>query len=402
MQPWPRSFWASFVFVLGFWGGLVPAQAQIDELPRPDSAHTASFGVSVALGDSIAVVGASGEEGCGENSGAVYVYERESRPQFDEWRLSARLTPRPCRPSAFFGERVALSGTRLLVSASGDHRPDEETNAAYLFERDTTGRWEQTTRFTGDPGRQEGLYAADVDLDGDRAVVSTSGSVKGSYGGAAYVYDYDPETETWDQTARLTASRGVDAGVMGLSVALDGSRLAVAASTYFSREPGSVYVFRHDPNSNRWHEAALLRGIDAFFIDLDLSDPNLIVGEERGGEKGAGRATLYTERADHTWERVARLRPSVPYESGGFGAAVSLEGPWALVTGYDEQLKKEVNIDRVVYVFRRRDERTWEQRTILDIGEIDFGADLDQNGSTALVSSVPDNNPGSVYVVQLH
>jgi hypothetical protein len=81
---------------------------------------------------------------------------------------------------------------------------------------------------------------------------------------------------------------------------------------------------------------------------------------------------------------------------------VSVEGRWALVTGYDEQLDKEYNIDRVVYVFRWRRERGWTQRTLLDIGEIDFGAALDQNGSMALVSSVPEGGPGAVYVVQLH
>jgi hypothetical protein len=79
---------------------------------------------------------------------------------------------------------------------------------------------------------------------------------------------------------------------------------------------------------------------------------------------------------------------------------VSLNLPWALVTGYGEQLGKDFNIDRVVYTFRR-DGEAWRQRTILDIGEVDFGAALDQHDSRALVSSVPDGAPGSVYVVQL-
>jgi hypothetical protein len=71
------------------------------------------------------------------------------------------------------------------------------------------------------------------------------------------------------------------------------------------------------------------------------------------------------------------------------------------VSGYDEQLDKEINIDRVVYVFRQRADRSWSQHTILDIGQVDFGAALDQNGSMALISSVPAEGPGAVYVVQL-
>jgi hypothetical protein len=391
-------------FALVLLVGVVPAdaRAQIEELPRPERAHAASFGVSVALGDSIAAVGASGEALCGPNAGAVYVYERVPSPPFDEWRVRARLTPRTCRANAFFGAEIALSGQRLLVSASSEHVAEEGSNAAYVFERDTTGHWHQTARFTGEPGRREGMYAADVDLDGTRAVVSTTGNPDGDYGGAAYVYAYDSTRGTWAQAAHLTASRGVEAGVMGQSVALHGDRLAVAASTYFARDPGAVYVFRHEEDPDRWRETGLLRGIDAFHVALDLYDTTLLVGEDRAGENESGRAALYRNAGNRGWARDTVLHPSIPYESGGFGAQVSVEGRWALVTGYDEQLDKEYNIDRVVYVFRWRRERGWTQRTLLDIGEIDFGAALDQNGSMALVSSVPEGGPGAVYVVQLH
>jgi hypothetical protein len=126
------------------------------------------------------------------------------------------------------------------------------------------------------------------------------------------------------------------------------------------------------------------------------------VGEDRAGGNESGRATLFRLTGTGGWARAATLHPSIPYESGGFGAQVSVEGRWALVTGYDEQLEKEYNIDRVVYVFRRDRGGAWRQRTILDIGEVDFGAALDQNGSMALVSSVPEGGPGAVYVVQLH
>lgn len=394
-----------FLFVLtvaALVGGTPPsgAHAQIEELPRPERAHAASFGVSVALGDSIAAVGASGEALCGPNSGAVYVYERVPSPSFDSWRVTTRLTPRTCRGNAFFGEDLALSGDRLLVSASSEHVADEGSNAAYLFERNTAGRWRQAARFTGEPGRREGVYAADIDLDGRRAVVSTTGNPDGAYGGAVYVYEDEPSGGAWTQSAHLTASRGVEAGVMGQSVALDGDRLAVAASTYFEREPGAVYVFRRVESAGQWRETALLRDVASFQIPLDLSGSTLIVGEDRAGSEESGRATLYTDGS--RWRQATALYPSIPYESGGFGAKVSVEGAWALVTGYDEQLDKAFNIDRVVYVFHRNGEREWDQRTILDVGQVDFGAALDQNGSMALVSSVPDGGPGTVYVVQLN
>lgn len=386
-------------------GGLVSleAHAQIEALPRPDTLHAASFGVSVAINDSIAVVGASGATVCGDDAGAVFVYERRPGPLVTSWTLSARLVPRTCRAKAFFGADVALSGSRILVSASSEHFADEGENAAYVFEHTARNTWTQTARLTALPNREEGLFAAGVALDGDRAVVSTSGNPEGSRrrsGGATYVFEYDPATEAWTRAARLTTRHGVESGILGGDVAVDGNLLAVAASTYFVREPGSVYVFRYDPAAERWREEVPLRGIDAFFIDLDLDDPTLIVGEARAGGDNSGLATVYT-RTDTTWTTSATLRPSIPYESGAFGSAVSVQGRRALITGYDEQLGKEINIDRVVYVFRRRRNGTWREQTILDLGKVDFGAALDLDGRTAIISSVPETETGTAYVARL-
>jgi hypothetical protein len=373
------------------------ATAQIYALPRPDTSGGPTFGVSVAIDGDRVLVGASGENVCGANAGAAYVYERTKAA--GPWTRTARLVPDDCRANAFFGEKVDLSGDRAIVSASSDFFAREESNAAYVFERDSTGTWRQTARLTGATGREEGLFGAGVALDGDRAVVTTSGSPDARYGGAAYVFEYDAAAGRWRRAARLTASQGVRRGVMGGTVALDGDRLAVAASTYLQREPGSVYLFERD-TTGTWVETDRLGGVDDFFISLSLSGPRLLVGESRAGGDESGAAVLYRRTPDGTWEGEATLRPSTPYESGAFGSTVSLEGDWALVTGYDEQLGQDVNIDRVVYAFRRRG-GAWPQRTIIDIGEVAFGAAIDQSRGAAVISSVPDGAPGAAYVVAL-
>lgn len=376
-----------------------PAAAQIYNLPRPDTTGAETFGVSVAVDGNVAVVGASGEAACGENAGAVYVYEQgENAP----WVRTARLQPSECRANAFFGETVDVSGSRILVSASSEFFAYEKSNAAYVFERAPDGTWRETARLTSPVDRDEGVFADGVALDGDRAVVTTSGNVDGAYGGAVYVFDYDSAADRWRRTARLTASRGTDAGVLGGPVALNGNRLAVAASTYFRREPGSIYVFEYNPADDAWAETAILGGVDDFFISLALHGDRLLVGESRAGKKESGAATLFRRANSGTWARETTLRPSTQYESGAFGSAVSLDDGWALVTGYDEQLGRDSNIDRVVFAFREQDDGTWAQRTIIDIGEVGFGAALDQDGRSALISSVPEGTPGAAYIVRLN
>jgi hypothetical protein len=379
--------------------GIAPSYAQIEELPRPARADTASFGVSVAIDDSLAAVGASGESGCGANAGAVYLYKRTAA-RVHAWRQVARLVPRDCRANMFFGETVALDDGRVLVGASSEYFAEEESNAAYIFARDSTGGWKQTARLTGEPGRPEGLFAAGLDLDGDRAVVSTSGSLDGAYGGAAYLFERDAASGEWRRQARLTSPRGLEEGVMGHEVVLDGNHLAVAASTFFRRAPGSVFLFRRDPSTGAWRPSAHLSDIDAFFIALSLDGGTLAVGEDRAGENGGGRVTLYSEQTDDTWSETATLRPSIPYESGAFGAAVSIQEDRLLASGYDEQLGKDFNIDRVVYAFERV-ESTWRERPIIDVGDVAFGAAMDQDDGVALISSVPEGRAGTVYVVGL-
>lgn len=380
--------------------GLPEAHAQIEALPRPDTLQGASFGGAVAIDDSIAVVGASGASVCGKDSGAVFVYERQPGPLVTSWALTARLVPEPCREETFFGADVALSGSRLLVSASREDFVSDSENAAYVFERSTDSTWTQTARLTGPSEQQDGLFGAGVALDGDRAAVSTSGNPDGAFSGSVYIYEYDPVASSWEQTARLQGRHSPQSGILGGDVALDGPHLAVAASTYFQRKPGSVYVFRHTSDTGRWHEDAHLTGINAFFIDLDLHGTTLLVGEDRAGDDGSGAATVFT-RNETTWTTAAELRPSIPYESGSFGSTVSVYGRRALITGYDEQLGQETNIDRVVYIFHRETRDSWRERMILDIGTVDFGASLDLNGRIAVIGSVPETETGTAHITRV-
>ncbi len=378
-----------------------PVRAQIYALPHADTSQTSSFGIALAIDSLRAVVGASGETTCGPNGGAAYVYERDTTA--GTWRQSARLIPRrdQCQEDAFFGQSIDLSGGRIIVSASSDFFAERRSNAAYIFERDSLNDWNQVARLTADDRYEEGAFAADVAIDGDRALVTTSGSSNGDYGGTAYVFERDAATGTWRRTTRLTTPDGPVRGIFGGAGALQGDRIAVAASTYFERELGSVYLFEYTEPGG-WQLATRIDEVEDFFISVELDGNRLLIGESRAGGDESGAATVYRRAPDGSWIREARLRPSTPYASGAFGSTVSLYDDRALVTGYDEQLGQDFNIDRVVYVFKRdTTDNTWAQQQIIDIGEVDFGASLDQNATFGLISTVPADEPGTVYVVRL-
>ena len=392
-----RALLSAFLLILA---GPHSASAQIARLPHPDSTAGNFFGVSVSIDGNRALVGASAEDSCGTNAGAAYVFERSEST--DQWQRVARLEARDCEEGDFFGRSLALSGDRALVASAETFFNAAASNAAYIFERDpASGAWRQTARLTADIDREEGAFATSVDLQGDRALITTSGDPSNArYGGAAYVYDRDPETGVWERSARLTGSRGIEYGVFGGTGALDGDRIAISASTYFEEKPGSVYVFERNAEG-RWEETDRIASISDFFISLDLEGDLLLVGESKGARRNAGAALLY-RRAAHGWELVQRLRPSAPYDHGAFGTAVSLSGEQALVVGYDEQLGHSFNIDRVVYVFSRSPRSgRWEQTRVLDIGQVAFGSSVDHDGPYAVIGRAAEDIPGAAYIARL-
>lgn len=411
MKPIPvpaTRFWhrtgrmIGLVLVALMMTGASPAQAQIDKLPHPDTTRGNFFGVAVAIDGDRALVGASSEDTCGMNAGAAYLFERD--PATDLWYEAGKLTPDHCIPGEFFGRSVALSGDRALVAASAEFFASEHSNAAYLFERDAaTGEWKQVARFTGEVGQEEGSFAASVALDGDRALVTTWGDPSsGRFSGAAYVYDRNPATGAWEQTARLTGGGSTRAGVFGGAAALDGDRVVVTASTYFREKPGSIYIFERDPVSGTWFEAARFGDIDDFYISVDIDGDRVLVGESKDGKQASGAATLFARGADGTWQLAAKLRPATPYDHGAFGSAVALDGDHALVSGYDEQLRMDFNIDRVVFVFSYSPEDdVWHQQHVVDIGQVAFASSLDLKEKRALIGQASEQQPGAAYVVHL-
>lgn len=344
-----------------------------------------------------AIVGATGEAECGPNAGAAYVFERDERGHFQP---ATRLAPAECEPGGFFGRAVAIDGDIALVAAGGEVVDPHRPNRVYVFERDSTGTWLQAAILAPEPGRTEGAFATTVSLSGARALVTTSGDpAQRRYGGAAYIFERD-DAGRWGQTARLTGSGGLRAGLFGSHGSLDGDRAAVTASPYGARGTGTVYVFEQD-DAGRWHEAARIGGAEGYLIRADLDGDRLLVGHPRAGPGRAGAAVLYGRTSEGRWRPLATLRPSVPYRDGAFGSAVSLDGPRALVTGYTEQIGLRFNIDRVVYVFDYEGERGWTQRQVLDVGAWAFGAAIDHAGDVALIGRASDAEAGAVYVVEL-
>ncbi len=389
------------ILLLGVGAALAEAQAQIFKIPHADTTIGNGFGSSVAIDGNRALVGASAESVCGPNSGAAYVFERDSEQEV--WRQVARLTPQSCVSGDFFGRSLSISGDRAVIAASGAFPSRNASNAAYIYEREPeSGQWKEVTKISRTGEVDEGSFASSVSLDQDRLLIVTSGDpIRRAYSGAAYIYERNDQGD-WVMQARLTGSGDLRSGVFGGSGALDGDYAVVTASNYYDERPGSLYIFERSEKSNAWREVKHITGIDDIFISVDIDGNHVLAGESREGPRQSGGASLYERQEDGSWILKQVLKPRVPYDHGAFGSAVAFDGEHALVAGYDEQLGKSFNIDRVVYEFKRDENAdAWTQRRIFDVGTVSFGYAIATGGGFALIGEVSDQEPGAAYVVQI-
>lgn len=372
------------------------ARSQIFELPRADSTIGDFFGTAVAISGSRVLVGATGEDVCGDNSGAAYIYERRGI----DWEQAALLTPSDCEPGRFFGRSVALADDIAVVSATQEFFSQEAPNSVYVFEPDSVGTWRETARLTGGSSSDEGPFATAVSVHGGRILVTASGNPSGGpRGGAAYVFERTPNG-TWAQSQRFTVP-STRFGIFGTSGAIHGDRAIVSASTYFRYQPGSVYFFAYDAPSDKWVMVARHGGIDDFFISVDLDERRAVVGESKAGRSDTGAASIFEADSTGAWMSDDTIRPGNPYSHGAFGTDVAIAGDYALIAAYDEQLGLDFNVHRVVYVFKRSADGLWRQHQVIDVGEATFGAALDLDGDYAVIGSAGDAEPGAAYIVRL-
>ena len=117
-----------------------------------------------------------------------------------------------------FGISVALDGEVLVVGARGDDNAGgSDAGAVYVFVRDAgSGAWSEAQKLLASDGSQYDLFGISVALEGDRALVGASSddNAGGSSAGAAYVLERQPDG-SWAQVAKLLADDGAASDVFG-------------------------------------------------------------------------------------------------------------------------------------------------------------------------------------------
>jgi len=181
------------------------------------------FGSSVAIGDGIIFVGATGEN-------SVYVFEGSDAT----WVQTNVLT---VSGTVSFGNSLSYDGINLAIG-------DEGGNKAYIFNYNGTN-WIHQTIIGSDIGSTD-HYGCDVSISNNHVIVGSW--AKNSMTGAAYIFENN--SGTWTQNQKVTASNGGANDRFGKSVALNNYDLVIGAfydNPGSGAEAGSAYIFQSAP-----------------------------------------------------------------------------------------------------------------------------------------------------------
>ncbi len=254
------------------------------------------------------------------------------------------------------GDRLLVGAAyRNEFDASGNLQI--QAGVAYVFERNADGIWEEKQKLMASDLASFDIFGWSVSISGDRALVGAyQHDVNGKTdAGAAYVFTRDADGH-WAQTASLTATDAAPADWFGYAVAIEGDVAAIGAyrededaqGLNHLQDAGSVYVFEKSIG-NTWEQTAKLTASDRSAGDqlggaVAVAGDFVLAGaygadEDAEGANSltdAGAAYLYQKQADGQWVETTKLTASDREAGDWFGFSVAIDGGHCTIGAFGE------------------------------------------------------------------
>ena len=219
-----------------------------------DGSGETQFGYSVGLSGNMVIVGAPRDE-IGPISeaktGAAYLFDATTGNRV------SRLTAHDAASRDSFGVSVAISDGIAIVGASGNDDSGEESGSAYLFDVNTGV---ELFKLTASDGAAFDWFGRFVGISGNTAIVGAPANTAcrnliGCKSGTTYLFD----VTTGEELAKLTASDASDDDFFGLGVAVSGTTFIVGApgNDDAGGKSGSAYLIHDIPEPSSFLLAVL-------------------------------------------------------------------------------------------------------------------------------------------------
>ena len=303
------------------------------------------------------------------------------------------------QPSDYAGGDIALSGTTLLIGATGRDVVGTDNKGGVYFMVRNGANWLPASGISGiSPGSSFGCSVA---MQGDYAAAGARyAQPSGTNSGAAYTF-HRTSPNTWQLDPVITAWDGVAGDEFGAQVAMGTDWLAVAAPLRFSGNApivGKVYVYRRFGSSWDWQVDFMMnqpQGGDALGTSLAMNGNMLAAGatgRDVAGQSNAGavlvaEATLISGNPfAASWTKTT-ITANDAAANDHFGASVAMSDSFLYVGAPDADIPGSVDAG-AVYAFQRTGFNTWQQVAKINgyIANQRLGRDIAVDGPNIVVS----------------
>ncbi|WP_178989585.1 T9SS type A sorting domain-containing protein [Winogradskyella schleiferi] len=247
---------AAYIFELdsgGTWN-------EVQKIVASDRAAFDYFGqLAIAVNGNYIAIGSYGEDEDenGTNlilsAGSAYIFERGTN---GIWSETQKIVASDRSQGVFFGWSIGVNGNQVVV---GSNQDNEFRGAAYTFERNANGIWNQTQKLIASNAFPGDRFGQDVDIDGNRIVVGSHLKHIGSQGDDGAAYIFEDKAGVWTETAFIYDAFYKSSEYFGFTVAISGDFAFVGA-----------YGDEEDEN-----EENNLNGAGAAFM-FDVNEPNTL------------------------------------------------------------------------------------------------------------------------------
>jgi hypothetical protein len=282
------------------------------------------FGGAVAVRGQWMAVGAQmwRPEGVFDRQGIVYLYRRGADGTWSEaGNIPAPLPFNVGAPEPSFGATVAIDGERLLVAAPNirdlPSNPDSGTVFVYFF--DGSAWVLEASLRAPDLGIRFGMS---ISSRAEWTVIGApfdSDVLQGN--GSAYVFLR--AGSVWHFHSRLLAPTPTLFAQFGSSVSIDGTRMAIGAirdGAGIGMQEGAAYIYEHNAGSNTWDFVQRLNSPndttpgafvgDEFGRAVRLDGDRCLVGAPQARTPFAsGAGYLFERGGDGVWAHARSVEP---------------------------------------------------------------------------------------------
>ncbi|KAJ5068585.1 hypothetical protein M0811_02527 [Anaeramoeba ignava] len=289
-----------------------------------------SFGSSIAMNSEWMVIGAPEQQINYTKKGMVYIFKYETTNK--TWEEKQNLTVENLTDHSFFGNNIILTESHIFIAA-----PEQEINGSlkagsiYIFDYDSdNATWNQTVNISAETPRSSQKFGEIFDAGDNYLFVGDPiASDNGTQSGTVYFYMKN-NYSIWEFVGNIYSSDIQPYDNFGSSVAYYDNTLLVGAVSA-NRSGiicGTVYYFNKTPSG--WNQTQQFGPnfqfpFDYFGTSIARFGNISVIGcpGEYLTSSTSGSVYVY-ELVNSTWQEMKKITPPDPYSASNFGQMVDI------------------------------------------------------------------------------